>query len=65
MIRVGPRPERCIMTKKQTALQMTRHEVQKLHRNICANISGAEKSSLTDAKAAQAVATTLGDKKKT
>ena len=53
------------MTKPQTVLEMTRHDVQELHKKISANIAKAEHATWTDVKAVQTDVVALGAKMKT
>lgn len=53
------------MTKPQTALELTRHDAQELHKKISANIALAEKATWADVKAVQADMAALGARMKT
>ena len=53
------------MTKSQTALEMTRHDAQELHKKISANIPQAQHATWVDVKAVQADMAALGAKMQT
>ena len=53
------------MTKSQTALEMTRHDAQELHKKISANIPQAQHATWVDVKTVQADMAALGAKMQT